>query len=67
MKLMVESLAVFVLSLAAAVLMAGGEPAFAELAVADAAAAPVSIALLPGDAAETCRAADARGAPWLSP
>jgi hypothetical protein len=66
MKLMVESLVVFALSLAAAALIAQGEPAFAEIAVVHAATDP-AVAVQPWVEAAEVKEADEGGARWLSP
>jgi hypothetical protein len=66
MKLMVESIAVFALSVVAAALIAQGEPAFAEIAVLHAATEPAA-AVQPWVQAIEAREPDEGGARWPSP
>ncbi|HSV52850.1 MAG TPA: hypothetical protein VLJ57_12070 [Burkholderiaceae bacterium] len=63
MKLLVESLLVFVLTLTAAALVAQGTAAFVELAVVDALAAPCDV--LWGDV--QCVGPGQREVSWISP
>lgn len=63
MKLLVESLLVFVLTLSAAALIAQGKPAFSELAVIDAATA--ACAVLWSDA--QCGSTGESEMPWRNP
>ncbi len=65
MKLLVESLLIFVLTLGAAAVVVQGKPAFADVAVAHAAIAAPCVAGFWNDG--SCDEADRSALSWISP